>query len=79
MSNSFRPRNAFRIRTALGMMLAAAIVTIHAHAQGCAQCLDTTQSTPPAVQSAYRHAIYLLVAAASTLFAATLIIIRRNR
>jgi hypothetical protein len=28
--------------------------------QGCAQCLDNTRATPPAVQAAYRHAIYLL-------------------
>ena len=49
-----------------------------AHAQGCAQCLDTTRATPPAVQAAYRHAILLMVGAASTLFIAGVILIRRE-
>jgi hypothetical protein len=47
--------------------------------QGCAQCLDNTQATPPAVQAAYRHAIILLAAAAATLFAAGTLLLRRNR
>jgi hypothetical protein len=55
-------------------MLAPAI----AHAQGCAQCLDTTRATPPAVQAAYRHAIILMVGAASTLFIAGLVLLRRD-
>jgi hypothetical protein len=50
----------------------------HVLAQGCAQCLDSTRATPPAVQAAYRHAILLLVAAASALFVAGLILFRRN-
>jgi hypothetical protein len=50
----------------------------HALAQGCAQCLDSTRATPPAVQAAYRHAILLLVGTASTLFVAGLILFRRN-
>jgi hypothetical protein len=49
-----------------------------AFAQGCAQCLDSTRATPPAVQAAYRHAILLLVAAASALFVAGLILLRRD-
>jgi hypothetical protein len=49
-----------------------------AHAQGCAQCLDTTRATPPAVQAAYRHAILLLIGAASTLFITGLILLRRD-
>ena len=36
-------------------------LTPTAHAQGCAQCLDSTRATPPSVQAAYRHAIMLLV------------------
>ncbi len=46
--------------------------------QGCAQCLDSTRATPPAVQAAYRHAIYLLVGAASSIFLAGLILLRRD-
>lgn len=49
-----------------------------AFAQGCAQCLDSTRATPPAVQAAYRHAILLLVSAASTFFVAGLILLRRD-
>jgi hypothetical protein len=61
------------------LLLALIFLTPHsAHAQGCAQCLDTTRSTPPAVQAAYRHAILLLIGAASTLFITGLILLRRN-
>jgi H+/Cl- antiporter ClcA len=49
-----------------------------AFAQGCTQCLDSARATPPAVQAAYRHAILLLVSAASTLFLAGLILFRRD-
>jgi hypothetical protein len=48
------------------------------HAQGCAQCLDSTRATPPAVQSAYRHAIYLLGGAAATLFIAGTLLLRNR-
>ncbi len=47
-------------------------------AQGCTQCLDSTRATPPQVQSAYRHAIYLLGGTALTLFVAG-ILLTRNR
>lgn len=47
-----------------------------AHAQGCAQCLDSTRATPPAVQNAYRHAIYLLGGTATTLFIAGGLLLR---
>lgn len=51
-----------------------------AHAQGCSQCLDSTRSTPPAVQAAYRHAILLLGGFAATLFiAGGLLLARRPR
>jgi hypothetical protein len=53
-------------------------MAFEAHAQGCAQCLDSTRATPPAVQAAYRHAIMLLVGAASALFTIGLILFRRN-
>jgi len=55
------------------------ILTPHAHAQGCTQCLDSTRATPPAVQAAYRHAIYLLGGAGATLFIAGTLLIRRSR
>jgi hypothetical protein len=55
------------------------LATTTAHAQGCAQCLDSTQSTPPAVQAAYRHAIYLLAGSAATLFTAATLLLRRHR
>jgi hypothetical protein len=50
-----------------------------AHAQGCAQCLDSTRATPPSVQAAYRHAILLLGSAAATLFIAATLLLRRQR
>jgi hypothetical protein len=46
--------------------------------QGCAQCLDSTRSTPPAVQAAYRHAILLLIGAASTIFLVGIYLLRRE-
>lgn len=60
------------------VVIALAFITLGAHAQGCAQCLDSTRATPPAVQAAYRHAILLLVCAASALFAIGLILFRRE-
>ena len=49
------------------------------HAQGCAQCLDSTRATPPQVQAAYRHAIYLLCGFASTLFITGTLLLRKHR
>jgi hypothetical protein len=49
-----------------------------AHAQGCTQCLDSTRATPPQVQAAYRHAIFLLGGAGATLFIAGALLLRRN-
>jgi len=63
------------------LLLVAILVplfALEAHAQGCAQCLDSTRATPPAVQAAYRHAILLLVSAASLLFVIGLVLFRRN-
>jgi Na+/proline symporter len=61
---------------ALLLLFAAAAPAL---GQGCAQCLDSTRATPPAVQAAYRHAIYLLGGAGATLFAAGTYLLRRNR
>jgi len=69
-------------RSTRDLLLLAAILlplmAFDAHAQGCAQCLDSTRATPPAVQAAYRHAILMLVSAASALFVVGLILFRRN-
>jgi hypothetical protein len=46
--------------------------------QGCAQCLDSTRATPPAVQAAYRHAIFLLGGFAATIFTAGTLLLRRR-
>jgi len=84
----FRRGNAFRLRTAILsraphilLLLATALflLPLTAHAQGCTQCLDSTHATPPAVQAAYRHAIYLLGGAGATLFIAATLLIRRER
>jgi hypothetical protein len=68
----------FLTRFALFAVLILALAPRAAHAQGCAQCLDSTQATPPAVQSSYRHAIYLLGGAGATLFLAGLYLLRRE-
>jgi hypothetical protein len=48
-------------------------------AQGCTQCRDNLASTPPRTQAAYRHAIELLAATAATLFAGTVLLLKRPR
>ncbi|MBW4039963.1 MAG: hypothetical protein HIU91_14075 [Acidobacteria bacterium] len=58
----------FLPRASIAALLFAATLPIHA--QGCAQCLDTTRATPPSVQAAYRHAIILLGGFGATLFLA---------
>jgi len=55
------------------------VFTPQTFAQGCTQCLDSTQATPPAVQAAYRHAILLLAGTAVTLFTAGTLLLRRHR
>jgi hypothetical protein len=60
------------------MSLLFVFTASQAFGQGCAQCLDSTRATPLAVQAAYRHAILLLAAAASALFLAGLILLRRD-
>ena len=47
-------------------------------AQGCAQCRDNTAAAPPATQRAYRHAIVLLAVAGGGLFAATIMLFKRQ-
>ena len=69
-------RRSQLLLTITGLLLV--LTAAQAFGQGCAQCLDSTRATPPAVQAAYRHAILLLVGAASALFAIGLILFRRN-
>jgi hypothetical protein len=52
--------------------------SIHANAQGCAQCRDNTAATSPATQRAYRHAIILMSGAGATFFTATVALFKRN-
>jgi hypothetical protein len=54
-------------------------MAVQALGQGCAQCLDTTRATPPAVQAAYRHAILLLGGAGAMVFIAGTLVLRRAR
>ncbi len=54
-------------------------VVSFARAQGCSQCLDATRATPPAVQAAYRHAIYLLGGGGASLFLVGALLLRRER
>jgi hypothetical protein len=55
------------------------VFSVQALGQGCAQCLDSTRATPPAVRAAYRHAIFLLGGAGATVFAAGTLLLRRER
>ena len=54
--------------------LALAVLT-----QGCTQCLDSTRATPPEVQAAYRHAIYLLGSVGALFFVGGTLLLRRER
>ena len=54
-------------------------LTLAVLAQGCTQCLDSTRATPPEVQAAYRHAIYLLGSVGAMLFVGGTLLLRRER
>jgi hypothetical protein len=64
---------------ALGLLLAAFLVTSPAYPQGCTQCQDNTAATPPRTQAAYRHAIVLMTLTAGSLFVGTLALFKRYR
>ena len=72
-------RNADSIRSVLLLVFVCLALTHGVHAQGCAQCLDSTRATPPQVQAAYRHAILLLGGFASAIFIAGALFLRQNR
>ena len=66
------------IRPAVLLLLLA--LSVHpVHAQGCAQCLDSTRATPPQVQAAYRHAIFLLGGFGTTLFVGGAVLLAKSR
>ena len=63
------------------LFLAALLLFLTAaqsYGQGCAQCLDSTRATPPAVQAAYRHAIFLLGGCGVAIFVAGALLLRRE-
>ncbi len=66
-----------RLATAL-LFASAAVYTPSIHAQGCAQCRDSTGATPVATQRAYGHAIELMTGAAAILFVATVVMMKRQ-
>jgi len=62
------------------LLLAALLTaTIPASAQGCSQCRDNAAATPPQTQAGYRHAIILLVVTAGSIFAGSVLMLRRSR
>jgi hypothetical protein len=65
------------VRTlALGLLL---LLASAAHAQGCDQCREAIGQTPPRTQQAYRRAITVLVLAGTTIFAGTILALKRFR
>ena len=61
------------------ILFMAICVSTAAHAQGCAQCRDSMQATPPRVQDAYRHAIELLALSGLAVFTGGALLLRRYR
>ncbi len=82
-AGTFLPSNPNRRPRLLAYLTLTALVLFlfatQAHAQGCAQCLDSTRATPPAVQAAYRHAIFLLGGFGASFFIAGALLLRHNR
>lgn len=73
-----RPLKPTASRFVLPLALLLAVSEAPCRAQGCAQCLDSTRATPPSVQAAYRHAIYLLGGAGAGLFIAGTLLLRSS-
>ena len=74
-----RRSQGWRAASLLSLFLFLILIPHAALAQGCAQCLDSTRATPPAVQAAYRHAILLMAGVASSLFVAGTLLLRKMR
>ena len=73
-------RGVYRLRYILLVFLIVfSLTVVHAGAQGCAQCLDSTRATPPAVQAAYRHAILMMAGFGVSLFTAGTLLLRNHR
>lgn len=64
-------------RFALGMVFLFG--TFPAVGQGCSQCRDNVEQTPPQVRSAYRHAIELMAGSAAFLFGGVILFASRLR
>ena len=61
-------------------LLLTLILTCSAsRAQGCAQCQDSTASTPARTQAAYRRAIILMTVSAGSIFIGGVFLLRRHR
>lgn len=61
------------------LLVCVLLATSRLYAQGCSQCRDNVEQTPPQVQHAYRQAIVLMAGAASVLFVAALLTARKYR
>ncbi len=59
------------------VLIACLCVVAGVHAQGCSQCRDTVSQTNPGVQSSYRTAIVIMIAAAATLSTVAIVTLRR--
>ena len=68
-----------RSNTIAGLILASALMTIPAHAQGCSQCADQMRASPAHVQNAYRRAILFMVLAGGGVFTGAVFTLRRFR
>ena len=67
------------VKLYLAILLTAVTLTATPlHAQGCTQCRDNTAATPPATRRAYRKAIALLTITATSIFTASVLLIRRS-
>jgi hypothetical protein len=77
--NSRRKFTARKSLFAYALFAASLASPLHAHSQGCTQCQDNTAATPPKTQAAYRHAIILLTATASSVFLSSLFLFKRHR
>lgn len=68
-----------RILHRCALALPLFVLTAAAHSQGCAQCRDNLQSTSPATQAAYRHAIELMAVTGIAFFTGGVLVLRRYR
>jgi len=67
------------VKLRLALLFALCLPAGATRAQGCAQCRDNMQSTPPSVQRAYRHAIEVLAISGTAVFIGGTLLLRRFR